>query len=240
MRGARHGGSRAELGPPPRNRANSGCAAAKQSRAGACRPGIRQQPRTRQYPPRPIAYRPETEQIRGVSPRNRAEPGRVAPESARNFPSAQTRPPLYPRNHFARQPPIHQRRMPGFALDRRPATDNLMVYGCGVEQLVARRAHNPEVVGSSPTPATSGPVTNVTGPLVLTERRRETSAAFLFSTPVPAKTYESAASLAWKPRWTERSTPAAQAFKCTMRRRYRPAGRSRRACCMTTVDGIGG
>ena len=28
---------------PPRNRANSGCVAAKQSRAGACRPGIRQE-----------------------------------------------------------------------------------------------------------------------------------------------------------------------------------------------------
>jgi len=60
------------------------------------------------------------------------------------------------------------------------------------------------------------------------------------STPVPAKTYESAPCLARKPRRAERSTPAAQAFKCTMRRRYRPAGRSRRACCMTTVDGIGG
>ena len=29
------------------------------------------------------------------------------------------------------------------------------LYG-GVEQLVARRAHNPKVVGSSPTPATTG------------------------------------------------------------------------------------
>jgi hypothetical protein len=28
---------------------------------------------------------------------------------------------------------------------------------CGVEQLVARRAHNPEVIGSSPVPATRNP-----------------------------------------------------------------------------------
>ena len=27
-------------------------------------------------------------------------------------------------------------------------------YICGVEQLVARRAHNPKVIGSSPVPAT--------------------------------------------------------------------------------------
>ena len=32
-------------------------------------------------------------------------------------------------------------------------TDQIKIY-CGVEQLVARRAHNPEVIGSSPVPAT--------------------------------------------------------------------------------------
>ncbi len=36
--------------------------------------------------------RPETEQIRGVPPRNRAEPGRAAPESANNLALASTRP----------------------------------------------------------------------------------------------------------------------------------------------------
>lgn len=40
-------------------------------------------------------------------------------------------------------------------------------------------------------PATLGPVTNVTGPLVFSERRRETSAAFSFSTPVPPRVYDS-------------------------------------------------
>ena len=29
---------------------------------------------------------------------------------------------------------------------------------CGVEQMVARRAHNPKAVGSSPTPATKKPL----------------------------------------------------------------------------------
>jgi hypothetical protein len=33
--------------------------------------------------------------------------------------------------------------------------DPAMITVCGVEQLVARRAHNPEVAGSSPVPATS-------------------------------------------------------------------------------------
>ncbi len=31
---------------------------------------------------------------------------------------------------------------------------DLVIKYCGVEQLVARRAHNPEVAGSSPVPAT--------------------------------------------------------------------------------------
>ena len=31
--------------------------------------------------------------------------------------------------------------------------NTIKIY-CGVEQLVARRAHNPEVIGSSPVPAT--------------------------------------------------------------------------------------
>src|SRR5690606_13804215 len=52
-------------------------------------------------------------------------------------------------------------------------------------------AHNPEVGGSNPPPATLGPVTNVTGPLVFSKRRRETSAAFSFSTPVPPRVYDS-------------------------------------------------
>jgi hypothetical protein len=30
------------------------------------------------------------------------------------------------------------------------------IYGAGWSSLVARRAHNPEVVGSNPTPATMG------------------------------------------------------------------------------------
>ena len=33
----------------------------------------------------------------------------------------------------------------------------------GVEQLVARRAHNPKVVGSSPTPATKESLTQCVG-----------------------------------------------------------------------------
>ena len=36
----------------------------------------------------------------------------------------------------------------------KPTQPVLKKYTVGVEQLVARRAHNPEVVGSSPTPAT--------------------------------------------------------------------------------------
>ena len=38
--------------------------------------------------------------------------------------------------------------------------------------------HNPEVVGSNPTPAITGPVAKAAGPSVFRERRRETSAAF--------------------------------------------------------------
>jgi hypothetical protein len=34
---------------------------------------------------------------------------------------------------------------------------------CGVEQLVARWAHNPKVVGSSPTPATKGTLEEISG-----------------------------------------------------------------------------
>ena len=41
---------------------------------------------------------------------------------------------------------------------------------CGVEQLVARRAHNPEVAGSSPAPATSRVVAN-SSPRQTHERR---------------------------------------------------------------------
>ena len=41
---------------------------------------------------------------------------------------------------------------------------------CGVEQLVARRAHNPEVAGSSPVPATSRVVAN-SSPRQTHERR---------------------------------------------------------------------
>ena len=32
--------------------------------------------------------------------------------------------------------------------------ESSLVYKCGVEQWLARRAHNPKVVGSNPTPAT--------------------------------------------------------------------------------------
>jgi hypothetical protein len=42
-------------------------------------------------------------------------------------------------------------------------TKIIKIY-CGVEQLVARRAHNPKVVGSSPSPATSKkPLTQIKG-----------------------------------------------------------------------------
>ena len=37
-----------------------------------------------------------------------------------------------------------------------------MIY-CGVEQLVARRAHNPKVIGSSPVPATKKSQSLMTG-----------------------------------------------------------------------------
>ena len=42
------------------------------------------------------------------------------------------------------------------SLERSEESENntLKIY-CGVEQLVARRAHNPEVAGSSPVPATT-------------------------------------------------------------------------------------
>ncbi len=40
-------------------------------------------------------------------------------------------------------------------LHRRSKRYYLLKIYCGVEQLVARRAHNPEVIGSSPVPATS-------------------------------------------------------------------------------------
>ena len=39
-------------------------------------------------------------------------------------------------------------------------SDSATLTDCGVEQLVARRAHNPEVAGSSPVPATSRVVAN--------------------------------------------------------------------------------
>ena len=40
---------------------------------------------------------------------------------------------------------------------RSPAPSCLLIEYRGVEQLVARRAHNPEVAGSSPVSATTGP-----------------------------------------------------------------------------------
>ncbi len=41
------------------------------------------------------------------------------------------------------------------SLKREQETEiNLQNIYCGMEQLVARRAHNPKVVGSSPAPAT--------------------------------------------------------------------------------------
>ena len=109
---------------PRRIQSRAGAAAPKQSKFGVCRR--------------------ETEQSRGVSPRN--PPGISLP---RRPDLRCTRATISPANRNS------STRTPGFALDRRPATDNLMVYGCGVEQLVARRAHNPEVVGSSPTPAST-------------------------------------------------------------------------------------
>ena len=44
--------------------------------------------------------------------------------------------------------PLHRR--------SKQANKAIKIY-CGVEQLVARRAHNPEVIGSSPVPATKNP-----------------------------------------------------------------------------------
>jgi len=39
-----------------------------------------------------------------------------------------------------------------------PLAMRTFVKYCGMEQLVARRAHNPKVTGSSPVPATTNPL----------------------------------------------------------------------------------
>ena len=51
------------------------------------------------------------------------------------------------------RPPVRSLRLPMRAA-------SAIITVCGVEQLVARRAHNPEVAGSSPVPATSRVVAN--------------------------------------------------------------------------------
>jgi len=52
-------------------------------------------------------------------------------------------------------------------------------------------AHNPEVAGSNPAPASQRAVAKRSGPVVFSERRRETSAAFSLSTPVSPRGYDS-------------------------------------------------
>ena len=58
---------------------------------------------------------------------------------------------------------------------------------CGVEQLAARRAHNPEVAGSSPAPASERYAAKRGDPGVKNERRCGDASAFRVLTPLFAR-----------------------------------------------------